>query len=143
MAAFCKYKTERLDLGFISSSLDAAITVVRNDNRYTYLKFLIQNKTSIPYKLDFISFQYYQHLSRGFFRKAKKGVLDVFPVQRSDLKEIDPLRTQAMVYVIPSFGLSDSGYLLVLFRERTGDRILKIKVDGHVIQKSPVLEPLP
>ena len=136
---FSTIKTEHLDLGFVSSSLDAAITVIRNDNKYTYLKFLVKNKTSIPYQLDFISFQYYQHLSKGLLRKSRKMPNDVLPFYKTEFKAVDAFKTQSLVYVIPSFGLAENGFLQVLFREMKGDRVLKIKISGETIQKSPVL----
>ena len=136
---FSAIKTEHLDLGFVSSSLDAAITVIRNDNKYTYLKFLVKNKTSIPYQLDFISFQYYQHLSKGLLRKARKLPNDVLPFYKTDIAAVEAFKTQSLIYVIPSFGLAENGFLQVLFREMKGDRVLKIKISGETIQKSPVL----
>ena len=136
---FATIKTEHLDLGFVSSCLDAAITVIRNDDKYTYLNFLVKNKTSIPYHLDFISFQYYQHLSKGLLRKSRKMPNDVLPFYKTDVSAVEAFKTQSLVYVIPSFGLAENGFLQVLFRETKGDRVLKIKICGETIQKSPVL----
>src|ERR1035437_3216499 len=132
-------KSEIKTLGFISENVDAAVTVIRNDENNTYLKLIVKNKSSLPFKLDFISFQYYQDMKKGAFRKSKKAPIDVFPVGEPAIKEIAPSRSEALPYVIPAYALSNNGYLMVLIRESTGDRVLKIKIDGSVIQGSEQL----
>ena len=136
---FKKTKSEIKTLGFISENVDAAVTVIRNDENNTYLKLIVKNKSSLPFKLDFISFQYYQDMKKGAFRKSKKAPIDVFPVGEPAIKEIAPSRSEALPYVIPAYALSNNGYLMVLIRESTGDRVLKIKIDGSVIQGSSQL----
>lgn len=133
-------KTELSTLGFVSTYIDAALTVIRNDEKNTYIKILVNNKSSIPYKLDFISFQYFQHMARGFSKKGKSNTIDVFPIGQPTASEIPPLKTMILTYAIPSFGLADKGYLMILFRESTGDRVLKIKVNGSEIQAAKILE---
>lgn len=139
LADFGTIKNEINTLGFISSNMDGAVTVIRNDDKNTYLKFVVKNKTSIPFKLDFISFQYYQDMKKGTLRKSKKAPLDVFPLAEPTIKEIGPGTTEALLYVIPTYALANNGYLMVLVRESSGDRVLKIKISGSTIQKSPQL----
>ena len=133
---FRQLKSEIKTLGFISQNVDAAVTVIRNDENSTYLKLIIKNKTSLPFKLDFISFQYYQDMKKGSFRKSRKAPLDVFPVGEPSIKEIASGKSEALPYVIPSYALANNGYLMVLIRESTGDRVLKLKIEGDVIQSS-------
>jgi Domain of unknown function (DUF4138) len=137
--SFRKIKSEIKTLGFLSPHVDAAVTVIRNDENNTYLKLLVNNKSSLPFKLDFISFQYYQDMKKGTFRKSRKAPIDVFPVEEPAIKEIAPGKSEALPYVIPAYALSNNGYLMVLVRESAGDRILKIKIDGSVIQGSQQL----
>ena len=119
--------------------MDAAVTVIRNDENNTYLKLLVNNKSSLPFKLDFISFQYYQDMKKGTFRKSQKAPIDVFPVGEPTIKEIASGKSEALPYVIPAYALSNNGYLMVLIRESAGDRVLKIKIEGSVIQSSAQL----
>jgi len=137
--AFKKIKSEIKTLGFISENVDAAVTVIRNDENNTYLKLIVKNKSSLPFKLDFISFQYYQDMKKGAFRKSKKAPIDVFPIGEPAIKEIAPSKSEALPYVIPAYALSNNGYLMVLIRESAGDRVLKIKIEGSVIQGSSQL----
>jgi hypothetical protein len=139
MFEFIKIKSEINSLGFISSNVDAAVTVIRNDNTNTFLKIIIKNKSSLPFKLDFISFQYYQDMKKGALRKSKKAPIDVFPVGSPTIKEIAPKSTEALPYAIPSYALANNGYLMVLVRESDGDRVLKIKIDGNLIQEASQL----
>jgi hypothetical protein len=139
MLDFIKIKDEIFTLGFVSYGLDAALTVIRNDSSDTFLKLVLENKSSIPYKLDFISFQYFQDMKKGFLRKSTKAPIDVFPLGEPSLKQIAPHKTEGLVYVIPAFALSYNGYLAILVRESGGDRVLKIKVSGSLIESSPPL----
>ena len=130
---------ELTTLGFITPYIEAGVVVIRNDNKYTYLKILLKNKSSIPYQLDFISFQYFQHMPKGTLRKGKKNAIDVFPAASPQINQVPPLTTKPLLYAIPSFGLAAKGYLLILFRERNGDRVLKIKIDGSELQRAPII----
>lgn len=130
---------EEQTLGFISKFLQASITVIRNDKKNTYLKISINNKSSLPYKLDFISFQYFQSMSKGMGKQKRKAPQDVYPVFDNKNDEIPPLALKKLVYAIPSFALANNGYLLVNFREKEGDRVLKIKITSDKIQSSAII----
>jgi len=83
-------KNELFSMGFISKFMAAAVTVIRNDDKNTYLKIVLSNKSSIPYKLDFISFQYFRHLKKGFAKRAKKNGFDVYPLGRPGISQPRP-----------------------------------------------------
>lgn len=135
-----KMKNELKEYGFIDDYLQAAVTVIRNDNNNTYLKIAIQNKSSIPYKFDFISFQYVQKMDKGIMKSKKKAPQDVFPTYTPAAGDIPANSGKYVTYAIPSFGLANNGYLLVLFREKNGDRVLKIYIPSHIIQSSGYLK---
>lgn len=127
-------KGEYNTLGVMSDFLQAAVTVIRNDKENTYLKIVIKNVSSIPYKFDFISFQYFQVMKKGSLKKTKNAPLDVFPIIYPKASEISASSTTVVGYAIPQFGLANNGYLVISFREKTGDRVLKIRIDSSVIQ---------
>ncbi len=131
---------EDYTMGFISDFLQAAVTVVRNDKENTYLKIYLYNKSSIPYKFDFISFQYFQSMNKGFGKEKRKAPQDVFPVIGPESTEVAPLSKTNICYAIPQFGLANNGYLLVNFREKTGDRVLKIKIKTAQIQSAKPIQ---
>ncbi len=133
-------RNELETMGFITTFIEAEVGVIRNDNQNTYLKIILKNKSSIPYRLDFISFQYYRHMKKGFAKKAKASGMEVFPVVSPVIPEISPYSCKPLGYAIPSFGLAGKGYLMISFRESSGDRVLTIKVKGAEIQKASVIE---
>ncbi len=135
-----KMKNELKEYGFIDTYLQAGVTVIRNDNNNTYLKIAIQNKSSIPYKFDFISFQYVQKMNKGAIKSKKKAPQDVFPTYTPPMTDIPANQGKYVTYAIPSFGLANNGYLLVLFREKNGDRVLKIYIPSNIIQGSQHIE---
>jgi hypothetical protein len=137
---FIKIPKEHTTMGFISPFIDAAVTAIRNDKDKTYLKFVVHNKASLPYKLDFISFQYFLDKQKGPLKKSKKVGNDVFPLYTPNLSIIPPLKTTALGYVVPSFALANKGYLMVIFREEQGDRVLKIKIIPEHLLGAKLLE---
>lgn len=137
---FMKIKSEINTLGFISEFIDAGVGVIRNDNDKTLIKIIVRNKSSIPYKLDFISFQYFQDQKKGLGKKSKKVPSDVFPLYSPSQLEINPATTSSLGYVIPVFALANNGYLMITFRESQGDRVLKIKIKSNYIQGCKQLE---
>ena len=54
LITFSRIGNEIKTLGIISSTIDLAVTAIRNDNNNTFLKLIVKNKSSIPFKLDFI-----------------------------------------------------------------------------------------
>jgi hypothetical protein len=131
-----KMKNELKEYGFVDTYLQAGVTVIRNDNNNTYLKIAIQNRSSIPYKFDFISFQYVQKMNKGAIKSKKKAPQDVFPTYTPVMQDIPANMGKYVTYAIPTFGLANNGYLLILFREKNGDRVLKIYIPSNVIQGS-------
>lgn len=127
-------KGEYNTLGVLSDYLQAAVTVIRNDKENTYIKIVIKNLSSLPYKFDFISFQYFQVMKKGSLKKTKNAPLDVFPIIYPKANEISANSTSVVGYAIPQFGLANNGYLVVSFREKKGDRVLKIKIESGIIQ---------
>lgn len=133
-------KNEESSLGIFSKFLEAGVTVIRNDKDNTYLKILINNKSTLPYKFDFISFQYFQSMKKGFGKQEKKAPQDVFPLLDNNNQVVPPLATSKVIYVIPSFALANDGYLLINFREKEGDRVLKIKIKSDKIQSAKLID---
>lgn len=135
-----KMKNELKEYGFIDTYLQAGVTVIRNDDNQTYLKIAIQNKSSIPYKFDFISFQYVQKMNKGIGKSKKKAPTDVFPIETPVITEVPPNSGRYATYAIPTFRLANNGFLLVLFREKQGDRVLKIEIPSNVVQGSSYIK---
>jgi hypothetical protein len=131
---------EIIDLGIVEDGLSAHLRLIRTDNNYAYLKFLIGNRTAVDYEFDMVSFQYVQKYKTGLFRKKKIRYLDVFPVVVNAKTLVPAYKQEVMVYIIPIFGIRTNEELLITFRERTGNRNIAFKISNKDIMKAKVLE---
>jgi hypothetical protein len=131
---------EIFDLGIIENRLSAHLRLIRTDNNYAYLKFVVENKTAVNYEFDLVSFQYVQKYKTGLFRKKKIRYLDVFPVVINAKTLVLAYKEEIMVYVIPIFGIRANEELLITFRERAGARNIAFTISNKDIMKAKVLE---
>jgi hypothetical protein len=128
------------DLGIAENGLSAHLRLIRTDNNYAYLKFVVENNSAVDYEFDMVSFQYVQKYKAGLFRKKKIRYLDVFPVVVNAKTLVPAYRREVMVYIIPIFGIRAKEELLITFRERAGARNIAFTIFNRDIMKAKVLE---
>ncbi|MDR0619829.1 MAG: DUF4138 domain-containing protein [Bacteroidales bacterium] len=131
---------EITDLGVAENGLSAHLRLIRTDNNYAYLKFVVDNDTAVDYEFDMVSFQYVQKYKTGLFRKKKIQYLDVFPIVINAKTLVPAYRQEVMVYIIPIFGIRPKEELLITFRERAGLRNIAFTISNKDIMKAKVLE---
>lgn len=105
--------------------LGLALTNMATDKENVYLKFMVVNNSKLDYEIDFAEFIYRDPLSS----KDMKGGYDrrnVYPINQSDVLEIEAKKEQFIGYVIPRFALSKKGDLQFMLREKTGSRVLEL-----------------
>jgi hypothetical protein len=128
------------DLGVAENGLSAHLRLIRTDNNYAYLKFVINNNTAVDYSFDMLSFQYVQKYKTGLFRKKKIRYLDVFPVVINAKTLVPAYKQEVMVYIIPIFGIRAKEELLITFREHAGARNIAFTISNRDIMRAKVLE---
>jgi Domain of unknown function (DUF4138) len=137
------YKDEIEDVGILNNDIVVLTKVVRHDDDYGYIKFLFQNKGSVNYEFDRISFQYMQrYKQQGMLRRKKEKPYEVFPLVEPDVKHVEGNSESYLIYVVPLFGLSEvkKEFLLVTFREKHGDRKVELRINPDVIMDSKKFE---
>jgi hypothetical protein len=135
-----KMNDEIYDYGIQEDGIGAYLRLIRTDNNYAYLKFVVENSTSIGYNFEHISFQYVQRYKQGFWRKKKEKFTDVFAVVMNSKLTVAARSREPMVYIIPTFGIRRDEKLVVTFREQRGSRKLVFEVDNTAIMSSKLLE---
>jgi hypothetical protein len=131
---------EIYDFGIQEDGIGAYLRLIRTDNNYAYLKFVVENSTSVGYSFEHISFQYVQRYKQGFWRKKKEKYTDVFAVVMNSKLSVAARSIEPMVYIIPTFGIRSDERLVVTFREQRGNRKLVFEVDNEAIMHSKQLE---
>ncbi|MBX9889978.1 MAG: conjugative transposon protein TraN [Amoebophilaceae bacterium] len=104
-----------------------ALTNVFHDERYTYLKVHIENKTALKFDLFEASFQ---HINN------KKSRILVDPVYQLADCSVPAYGAKTLVYVLPRYTTHKSGRLLVSFAEQSGARVFNLSIPGRIILKA-------
>ena len=118
-AYFCK--------GIHTKYYGIALTNVFHDDRYTYLKVHIENKTALKFDLFEAVFQ---HINN------KKSRILVDPVYQLADCSIPAYGSKTLVYVLPRYTTHKSGKLLVSFSEQSGARVFNLSIPGRVMLKA-------
>jgi hypothetical protein len=134
-----KMPDEIYDFGIQEDGIGAYLRLIRTDNNYAYLKFVVENTTSVVYNFEHISFQYVQRYKQGFWRRKKEKFTDVFAVVMNSKLAVAAKSTEPLVYIIPTFGIRRDERLVVTFREQRGGRKLVFEVDNEAIMSSKLL----
>jgi len=135
-----RMKDEVFDYGIAEDGIGAHLRLIRTDDNYAYLKFVVVNSTSVGFNFEHISFQYVQRYRQGFWRKKKEKFTDVFAVVMNSKLSVGAHSLEPMVYIIPTYGIRSDERLVITFRETKGSRKLVFEVDNKAIMQSKLLE---
>lgn len=112
-----------------------------NDENGTYLKFLVDNESSITYEIDNVSFSYISKMKKKAINRLQSlGIEEV-----NALKSIEPTKTIASqkhttyMYYVPLYATTDNGNLQVIFREKNGLRNVSIDIPFKKILRAEML----
>jgi hypothetical protein len=131
---------EVYDYGITEDGIGIYLRLIRTDNNYAYLKFVVENSTSVGYNFEHISFQYVERYRQGIFRKKREKYTDVFAVVMNSKLSVGARSKEPMVYIIPVFGIRRDEWLSIIFRENKGTRKLVFEIENEVIMKSKLLQ---
>lgn len=105
-----------------------------HDLSATYLKFKVENHSSVVYQTDFIGFQRRQRYRKGFFAKEKEATFPIEPLAVHDIRPILPYSEGYYYYALPLWALGPKETLLATLRESTGSRTLTLKISPRLIR---------
>lgn len=130
---------EYSDLGDEKNNLSVQVTNIMNDDRYTYLKILFQNKSGSDYNIDDIIFKYVEGKKKGIKRTESKVEERITTVYEPSDKVVKAYSQSELGYVIPLFTVGNEGNLLIQFLEKNGTRNMKIEIEAKVMSKVKVI----
>jgi len=106
---------------------DITLTNVFNDDKYTYLKIYIENKTSLKFDLFEANFKHFN---------SKKSRILVDPIFQLEDCSIPAYGSKKLIYVLPRYTTNKSGKLLISFSEQSGSRVLNLSIPARVLLKA-------
>jgi hypothetical protein len=123
-----------------ANGLQLSVTNVAVDKEATYLLLDLENKTSIPYQLEYVSFAYKERRSRKSQRRIQPEENLVQPLYQQTLPVVSPHDRELMAYALPLHAGTHKGYLEVVIREASGNRLLSGSIPARKIARSQYLD---
>ena len=130
-----------------------------HDLSTTYLKFKVENRTSLVYRTDFVGFERLKRYKKGFFAKDQEARFPIEPLAEWQLDEVVPLpdgshaydpRTTKQVasqevlpysesylyYAIPIQSLERKEAIIATLHERGSTRSVSLKISSRLIRRA-------
>ncbi|WKN44923.1 hypothetical protein [Tunicatimonas pelagia] len=109
---------------------------VMHDLSATYLKFKVENQSSVVYRTDFIGFQRRQRYRKGFFAKEKEVTFPIEPLVAQNIHPVLPYSEGYYYYALPLWAYGAKESLLATLREESGSRTLTLKISPRLIRRA-------
>lgn len=110
-----------------------ALENVKNDHSAYYLKFKVENKTSIIYQLDYVGFDNVEFYRKKFFSKKRETRIPVTPLIDSDIRDVKPYCEEYFYFALPIYAVGSRGGLIVTLREISGVRTVEVEIPYKVL----------
>jgi hypothetical protein len=111
-------------VGSYSRYHDIILTNIFNDEKYTYLKIYLENKTSLSFDLFEANFRHCN---------SKKSRAIVHPIYGLEDRSIPAYGYKELIYVLPRYTTKKSGKLLVSFTEESGARVINLSIPASTL----------
>lgn len=119
------------NIGNMKDNLFLFIYNIYVDEKYIYLKFRMNNTSSIAFDVDFFSFQV---LQGGKIRKNEANQTTILPyVYKESVTSIHPQKYEDLIYVLDIYAFKDKDKLKVKISELEGDRSLDFNIPAKLI----------
>ena len=125
--------------GIDENLLEVVISVIRNDDKYTYFKISIRNNSGNDYIIDNTTFKYVEGKNKGLFKKGNKIEERVNTIYETNNKTVKAYSISELGYVIPLYAVGTSGNLKIQFKELKGTRNPAVEINSKTMLKVKTL----
>ena len=124
------YATER------ENGIRFRLVGLMHDLSTTYLKFKVENHTSLIYQTDFIGFERLKRYKKGFFAKDQQARFPLEPVAEWQVDKILPYSESYLYYAIPLQSLERKEAIITTLREVGSTRSVSLKISSRLIRRA-------
>jgi hypothetical protein len=110
-----------------------------NDPSATYLVLRLRNRSSIPYRIDYVGFERVEKRGRRFSANNLENQ-ETVPLGVVAPASIGPHLTDTLRYALPLYAFGSRGKLRAMVREANGSRTLQLSIPGRLLNQAPSLE---
>ena len=109
-----------------------------HDLSTTYLKFKIENHTSLLYQTDFIGFERLKRYKKGFFANDKEAHFPLEPVAEWQVEQVLPYSESYCYYALPLQSLERKEAIVATLREAGAgsSRSVSLKISARLIRRA-------
>jgi hypothetical protein len=126
-------KIDYNDIGLFQDKMEVQVSNISNDDKNTYIKFIISNKSGSDYVIDNTIFKYVEGKKKGLKKKEAAIEEVIYPVYIPKQNTIKAYSYTQLGYVIPLFTVGSSGDFNIQFVEKNGTRNLKIEIPSNIM----------
>ncbi|MEM9675026.1 MAG: DUF4138 domain-containing protein [Bacteroidota bacterium] len=127
------------DLNYASSKhsgIRFQLVGLMHDLQATYLKFKVENTTSLHYATDFVGFELHKRYKKDFWSKAQTALFPVEPIAQLPVNSVFPYSEGYLYYALPLQALASREAMFVTLREKSGSRSVSINVPARLLRKA-------
>lgn len=107
-----------------------------HDLSTTYLKFKVENHTSLIYQTDFIGFERLKRYKKGFFAKDQEAHFPLDPVAEWQVEKVLPYSESYLYYALPMQSLERKEAIIATLREKGSSRSVSLKISSRLIRRA-------
>ncbi len=134
MKAIIKKNKKEINIKNKSYGVEARLKSIYTQDGKLYFHISINNKSNLPYKLDYVSFKI---KDRRTTKRTIVQEVSLKPIRSySDAQTINSHSKQDNVFMLDQFTLSDKQVLLIEINEKDGIRNQLLKIKGNTILKT-------
>lgn len=122
-----------------ANGLQVEVTGLALDREAMYVRMDIKNRTSIPYKIDYVGFTYEQRHTKKSQRRIAPEKMEVAPFAQVAVPIISPQGEECLVYALPLYANAKRGFLEIVIRESDGNRLLSVRIPARRLAKAQYL----
>ena len=112
-----------------------------HDLSTTYLKFKVVNRTSLPYRTDFVGFERLKRYKKGFFAKDKEARFPLEPVAQWRVEKVLPYSETYLYYALHMQSLERKEAIIATLRESGSSgmppsRSVSLRISSRLIRRA-------
>jgi hypothetical protein len=127
------------DLNYASSKengISFTLAGIVHDLSTTYLKFKVDNLTSLAYQLDFVGFERLKRYKKGFFAKDKEARFPLEPVADWGTEAVLPYSEGYLYYALSIQSLDSKEAIIATLREKANGRSVSLKISSRLNRRA-------
>ena len=127
------------DLNYASTKEDGIhlrLVGLMHDLSVTYLKFRVENRTSLSYQTGFMGFEQLKRYRKGFLAKERQARFPIEPINHGPVETVLPYSEHYLYYALPLQALARREAIIATLRESSGSRSISLKIPARLLRRA-------